>query len=311
MASTSALPEPLKSSAASAPRDPLAIARTLAYQFALLTGERQAQGGIRDRVYGILKDAYWLGSFFMECPEAYQNFKDDDYWRDVRRKPNDSNIMRSVLSFVMRAKKQESLQNRACKYARVLEYLHEQELLPDEVPQRLKERGIDAIYAMLCRNSRAREGQRDGLEEPIGAPPSAPMTNLRTDDRTSDPPEFAAQAGLAGGDSDGVFPFSDDGGNPCKPVRALAGANERAGTFSDKARRAATSKKGPLNRIDLKTTLLVEMFECRLDEIVHAKRATICVVVQPRDERGRVRVVAQSVKTSNTVEGPWPGWPED
>jgi hypothetical protein len=315
MASTTTQPEPRKSSAASEPRDPLVEARTLAYRFAALSGDFQARGGIRDRLYGILKDAYWLGSFFKEWPEAYRRFKNDEYWLDVRQKPNDRNIMRSVLAFTMRTKNQEALQNRACKYARVLEYLHQEELLPDEVPQRLKDGGgIDEVYAKLCRDPGAREGQGDSLEELIGAPPPVPTANV-TDAETSDGgPGLAAERSLASGDSDDAFPLDDDGlqsngRGPCDPISALCGANERTDTFSGEAQRARTTKLGPLNRIDLKTTLAVEMFECELEEVLHARRATIRVIVQPRDARGWVRVVTQSVMTSNSVEGPWPGVP--
>ena len=99
MALTNALPEPRKPYVVSESRDPLVVVRSLAYQFGALSVELKAAVGIRDQLYhGILKDAYWIGTFFKECPDQYHRFKNDEYWRDVRRKPNDSNIMRSVLS---------------------------------------------------------------------------------------------------------------------------------------------------------------------------------------------------------------------
>ena len=52
--------------------------------------------GLRDRLYSFLAGNYRLGSLYKESP--------DDYWRDVRQKPNDRNVMRSVLAFTMRAK---------------------------------------------------------------------------------------------------------------------------------------------------------------------------------------------------------------
>jgi hypothetical protein len=291
MVSTSALPEPRKSSAASEPRDPLALARTLSYQFALLSGELQARGGIRDRVYGILKDAYWLGSFFKECPDEYRRFKGDAYWLDVRQKPNDRNVMRSVLSFVMRANQQESLQNRACKYARVLECLHQQELLPDEVPQRLKDGGgIDAIYATLCRDARPPEGR---WELPLS----------RTANGTG-----AVQGPLAEGEVGGD---RDDGGladeGQLRSVPLLTVANDSTDTLRGEIRPAGASKRGQLHGFPHKIILEVEMFEFELEEVLGAKRATICVNVEPKGNRRRRPVVAQFVFTSNRTDGPWPG----
>ncbi len=141
MASTTTQPDPRKSFAASEPRDPLVLARTLADRFSALSGDLEGTGGILDRLYGFLQGNYLLGSFFKECPEEYQRFKDDEYWLDVRQKPND-----------MRSKDREALQNCAYKYARVLEHFHQKDFVSDEVPQRLKDGGgIDAIYATLCR----------------------------------------------------------------------------------------------------------------------------------------------------------------
>jgi hypothetical protein len=71
--------------------------------------------------------------------------------------------------------------------------------------------------------------------------------------------------------------------------------------------RAGRSKRGPLDRIDRKTILAVEMFEFLLEEVLHAKRATIRVIIEPRDQRGWAPVRAVSVLTSNSAEGPWPG----
>jgi len=288
MASTTTQPEPRKSSAAAEPRDPLVEAQTLAYGFAALSVDVEAERGIRDRLYGFLQGNYWLGSFFKECPEEYRRFKNDEYWLNVRQKRNDRNVMRSVLAFTMRTKNQEALQNRGCKYARVLEHLHQEELLSDEVPQRLKDGGgIDAIYRTLRRDPGPCEGQKDGLEELIGASPPVRAASVTTDE-------------------DGL---QSNGRGPCDPISALCGANERTDAFSGEAQRARTTKLGPLNRIDLKTTLAVEISEWELEEVLHARRATIRVIVQPRDARDWVRVVTQSVMTSNSVEGPWPGVP--
>ena len=87
----------------------------------------------------------------------------------------------------------------------------------------------------------------------------------------------------------------------------LSAASDPPDTLSDEVQAAGTSKRGPLDRIDLKTILAVEMFDVQLEEILRAKRATIRVIIEPRDQRGWAPVRAVSVLTSNSAEGPWPG----
>jgi hypothetical protein len=131
------------------------LARTLTQQYSALSADLTASG-LRERLYAFLQGNFQLGVFFRECPDAYRRFKDAAYWRDVRQKPNNRNVMRSVLAFTMRTKGRgrEALQNRVYKYARVLEYLHRDEVVSDAIPQRLKDGGgIDAIYMALCRST--------------------------------------------------------------------------------------------------------------------------------------------------------------
>ena len=55
----------------------------------------------------------------------------------------------------------EALQNRVCKYARVLEYFHQNDVISDEVPQRLSDGGgIDTIYAALFRGDAVMRASR-------------------------------------------------------------------------------------------------------------------------------------------------------
>ncbi len=49
------------------------------------------------------------------------------------------------------------------------------------------------------------------------------------------------------------------------------------------------------------------MFEFELEEVLHAKRATVCMSVEPPVNRGWRPVVAELVFTSNRTDGPWPG----
>jgi hypothetical protein len=85
------LQELRKSSTETEPQDPLALAVRLAQQFPDLQSAR-----IRDRLGTFLQNNYFLGFFFKQCLEEYQRFKDFPYWHDVRQKPNDRNVMRSV-----------------------------------------------------------------------------------------------------------------------------------------------------------------------------------------------------------------------
>jgi hypothetical protein len=285
MALTNALPEPRKPYVVGESRDPFVVVRSLAYQFGALSVELKAAVGIRDQLYyGILKDAYWIGTFFKECPDQYHRFKNDEYWRDVRRKPNDSNIMRSVLSRVMCAKMQESLQNRACKYARVLESFYQQDLLPDDVPQRLKDGGgIDTIYAALCRDAGPPEGRGDGREEPVNALPLTRTANGTTDG-ASDTSAVAIHGPSAAGEIHG------DGDDD----RGLADEHRRKSPVG--------SKRGPHDRIDLYTTLAVEMSKIELKEVLRARCAMIRIIIGPRDDGGWVPVRALSVLPSSSDE---------
>ena len=190
-------------SMATEPQDPVALAIRLAEQFRDLQS-----AGIRDRLCMFLQGNYLLGFFFKQCPEEYQRFKDFPYWHDVRQKPNDRNVMRSVLTFTMDLKKQQALQNRACKYGRVLEHFYEEEVVPDEVSLRLKGGGgVDAIYAALCRGAKPPEGRSDGLEEPM-----ADLPQDRTGDGTTDTRAVVAQGRVAAGEIDSDGCLSDENG---------------------------------------------------------------------------------------------------
>jgi hypothetical protein len=315
MTSNNPHPEPPKSPTTMEPRDPLELLRTLVTQFSALSSDL-AGLGVRDRLYTFLKDNFLLGAFYKERLDAYERFRGEEYWRDVRQKPNDRNVMRSVLAFTMRTKGRgrEALQNRAYKYARVLEYLHQDEVVSDEVPQRLKDGGgIDAIYAARCRDARPPHGRGDGLERPMAELLLTRTANGTIDDETSLSPADAAQGPLAGGHIDGAA-SRDDGRQPAdegqqKSVPLLSAANGPTDTLRDAVQPARGSKQGPLDRIDLKTILAVEMFGIQLDDALHAQRATIRAIIGERDDRGWVPVRALSVWTSNSAEGPWPGWP--
>ena len=280
MKSTNAPPARLNSSEISEVLDPIEIAAKLAQQFSALSADLTASG-LRDRFAIFLQGNFRLGAILKENPEAYRRFKDDVYWRDVRQKPNKRNVMRSVLTYTMRSKGRgrEATQNRIYKYARVLEYFYPHEVMSDDVPQRLKEGGgIDAIYARLCREARQPEGGV-GLEETITELP-------RTGDGATDTRAVAVQA---------------------RSVPLLTAANDAPDALRGEVQAAGAPKRGPRDRINLYTTLAVEMSEWHLKDVLQAKRATIRVTIGPRYNRDWTPVRAVSYLTSNSTEGPWPG----
>ena len=315
MTSNNSPPESPKSSLTGEPRDPLEFAQALVERFSTLSPA--VESGVRDRLmYDFLQGNFLLGTFYKECPDDYRRFASLEYWRNVRQKPNKRNVMRSVLAYTMRTKEpgREALKNRVYKYARVLEYFHRDDVISDEVPQRLKDGGgIDAIYARLCRDARPAEGRGVvGLEETIAELPLARTENGTVDDETSLSPTGEAQSRLADSELDGALSFSyDDGRQLAVEGRRrsvpLTAASDPTNSLSDDVQPAGGSKQGALDRINLKTILAVEMFEFMLQEVLHAKRATIRVIIEPRDQRGWVPVRALSVPTSNSAEGPWPG----
>jgi hypothetical protein len=280
----------------SEPRDPIEFARALTQQFSALSADLQ--------LYSYVQGIFLLGSFYKERPEDYRRFASDDYWRDVRQKPNGRNVMRSLLAFTMRTKERgrEALQNRVYKYARVLEYFHQNEVISDEIPQRLKDGGgIDAIYATLCRDARLPEELGDGSEETLAELPLA-----RAGEGTTGTRAVAIQGSLAAGEIDGEGCVSYDEGQH-KSVLLATASKDPTDTLSGDVKAAGTSQRGQLHGAPRKVILQVEMFEFELEEVLHAKRATICANVEPPNNRGWRPVLAQLVFTSNRTDGPWPG----
>jgi hypothetical protein len=256
----------------------------------------------------------WTLTQQFSAPEEYQRFTTLEYWRDVRQKPNARNTMRSVLTCTMRTKDpgREALQNRVYKYARVLESFHQNDVISDEIPQRLRDGGgIDAIYVALCRDARLIQGRADGSGEPVA---ELPLT--RTGDRTTDgAPDTRAplQGPFADGElDDAASYFQDDNRRAAdedrrNSVPLLTATKDPPDRLRGEVRAAGASKRGQHPGAPRKVILEVEMFEFELEEVLHAKRATICANVEPPNNRGRRPLLAQLVFTSNRTEGPWPG----
>ena len=186
--------------------------------------------------------------------------------------------------------------NRIYKYAAALEYFFRKEVLPDDVPRLLKEGGgIDAIYVEACRDAKRSEDRGDDLGETAGALASLHRRRHRHEPtrrsiRRRRPPLCR-------------WPTTRHPGWGTSR-QALFFSNHAADTLTGALRPA---KRGPLNRIDLETTLAVEKFASRLDAALHAKRLTIHAIVGAPDHRGWRQVQLVSVMTSNSLEGPWPG----
>ena len=82
-----------------------------------------------------------------------------------------------------------------------------------------------------------------------------------------------------------------------RSVPLSAAANDAADMLRGELQPA---KRGPLDRISLKTDLAVETYGIQLEEALHARRATILAIIGPPDDRGWVSVRALSVLTSNS-----------
>ncbi len=275
MTSKNAPPPPPKSSVTSKTRDPLELARTLAEQFSALSAEFELARGIRDRLYAFLQGNYLLGTFYKERPDDYRRFSNEEYWRQVRQKPNERNVMRSVLAFTMRTREpgREALQNRIIKYAKVLEYFYQIEAISEEIPQRLKAGGgIDVIYAALCRDARPPEGRGGGREEATAELPLA-----RTGAGTTDAPAPASEGPLGEGEIDGDgHPRDDDRGRLAvegrrKSVSPATAANDATDMLRGKVQAAGRSKRGQLPGTLRRVILQVEMFEFELEEYIAGK----------------------------------------
>jgi hypothetical protein len=269
MTSTNAPPQPV-SPAPIEQLDPIGIARLLAQQFSVLAVD-VTTFGFRDRLYTFLKGAFLLGAFFKEHPEDYRRFANDDYWRDVRQKPNKRNVMRSVLAYTMRTKRREALQNRAYKLARVLEDFYRNEVESDDIPQLLRVGGgIDANYAALCRDAQRRGRRGEGL--PVVRLSLVPTEVQTTDDDIPDTPAVAVQGRLAVDQIHRDANRSNDDGQrtSASPLRAASDATDK---LRGEVQPEGAPPRGRRHGTPRRVTLQVEMFDFELEGVLHAKRA--------------------------------------
>jgi hypothetical protein len=152
-----------------------------------------------------LEKSYRLGLLYYDNMDNYRVFQNHEYFRDIRQKPNEHNIMRSVLKFTMQAKGNQQRLFRLYKRAPVLEQFYAEGVIPDHVAALLKERGgVDFIYDQLCASKKIR--REVFAVEDEGHAPDAPnievlhvetIENLSSDE-TSDAAELQADDTLAG-----------------------------------------------------------------------------------------------------------------
>ncbi len=288
----------------SEPRSPLELLWKLSREYSELSAYLESAQERKERNNAYLQGAYFLGFFYRQCQEEYRRFSELDVWRSVLQKPKRHNVMRSVLAFTMGVMGQgrDRRWNRIYKYAGGLEYLFRKEVLPDDFLRLLEERGgIDAIYAEACRDAKRSKDPSDDLGATAGE-----LSRACGGDGATDRYPPAAQFDDANGNGD--LPsgdgrhLADEGWRTSG--QALFFSNDAADTPTSDLRPA---KRGPLNCIDLETTLAVERFAPRLEEALYAKRLTIHAIVGDPDHRGWRQVQLVSVMTSNSLEGPWPG----
>ena len=301
-----------RAAATSEPRVPLEFAWKLRQQFSELSAYLESVQDRKERLYAYLQGAYFLGTFYRECPEEYRRFSDLNIWRGVRQKPKSTTSC--VRSWPSRWAQLDQGQTRCgIVSTNTLPRWNTswEEVLPDDVPQLLKEGGgIDAIYVEACRDAKRSEEPGDDLGETTGEWPLA-----RTGEGTTDTRAVAVQGPLAAREIDGdEHRFYDDRRRLAdegqrKSVPRLTAANEPTDKLRDEVQTAKRSKRGQLPSTLRRIILEVEMFEFELDDVLTAKRATICANVAPPGSRGRRPVSAQLVFTSYSTDGPWPGWP--
>jgi hypothetical protein len=296
------------------PNDPIKEIRVLSNDYRNMSQVfSESSDGYRARLYTFLRKCYHAIKLFSESPQEYQRLKDDEFWDNSRQKPKDQFIAKWVLYYVMQAKS-KVVRDRAGKCAKVLDSFLRQGMPVRLMDARLRALGgVDKIYAKLCAGAPRDELKFDDLELLKPATPDQERDESDGfEDEEAEASEDAARGPSAGGLINGVAnalvavderTTADQG--PREPVAALRTASERDDVIADENQKEG--KRGHLNRIDLKTTLAVEMTEEELEEALAAKKVVICAFIEPPDERGWRRVVAQLVFSSAYVEGPWPG----
>jgi hypothetical protein len=286
-------------------RDAVKEAKELAENFAQLSFDTldSTEGGHRHRLYSFLGRAVSLTRMFSECGPAYQQLKSDQFWSLSRQKPKDEGVAKWVMYFITRAISQQT-RNRAGKYAKIVEQLLREAVRSEDVPQRLRDGGgIDAIYAKHCAGTETNGVEGEDTRGLGNTPPGAlALTSGSIGDDRSTTVTGAVATNEAASTLAGCLGMAE-----CVPDGSAAMLQAQAPGMHGDFSGGRSAKLGRLNRIDLNTTLAVEMSPFELERALRAKRVTIYATVERPDGRDWRRVEAQGVLPSYESEGPCPG----
>jgi hypothetical protein len=268
--------------------------------------------GYRNRLYNLGAHAFHIGVGFLKLPEEYQQFKCDGFWDGFHKKPNENNVMRSVLYFITGTTSEED-HTLAIKLAKVLEQFLREGVDHKDVAGLIKERGgVAKIYRSLCPAAAKGEVERDDLDLLKAAPPKRPAdTPDAITDEPLDAPEGAPQWPLSGSHANGApsaLVVADDESAAERgsygPVVTHRVACNRNDVAADEVNCAETQKLGPKKRFDLKIDLGVRM-PWDLANVLEGKWALLLVEVGPASDRGFKPVASYEVRTFHGAERPW------
>ncbi len=237
-------------------------------------------------------------------PVELERFKADPYWHGFHQPANEHNLMRSVLTYNMQSKHDEPIQTLNYKYTKVLVSFYAENVVPDNVAQRLKDGGgIYFIYTQLCKSEKLRSERiaTETQSNDVDATPAEILASDTSNGATDDEPPDANEEEMRAGSEDcGIMGtpiilnsnmVTDDQILP--PVPAMRRA---ANAQTDEVKREisiAQPKQGPLNRVDLKKELIVEFLPEEIDKILASGGGEIAFSLMPCDERGYVRAIGR------------------
>jgi len=225
-----------------------------------------------------LQHAYRLGLVLAHDKRQFRRLQDSEFCRASGQKLTPRNIMRSTLFYVMRATSPQ-LRGRAGKYAKVLALFHEQVVPPADIAQLIEDLGgVEKILRMLSGRESCEVGNgREGGDVPA----------------TIEPDGFADDAGskqnAAPGDSNQAINLR----NQCLSAIAEKAAS-RPKTIASAPRRLE-------DNVVLSEGIFVKMRPEKLRGFLAIGnciqvpiRATLSLVVYPRDDSGWMAAVADN-----------------
>jgi hypothetical protein len=270
----------------------LASANPLAAANKLSAFYRQLEGGYHAGLRAFLQHAYGLVAAFSNDKTKFDKLRRAKFWNASRQKPNAKNIAKWTLYYIMQATSAQ-VRSRAGKYAKILNFLRAKNTRPCDVARLIDELG--GIENILCRiNGRVQSKK-------LGA--SAVIADV--DELDGDTPRA--------------------GSLPCGPDQDNI---EHDGSWRDHRldrQELQATRRGPgvapVNSPEdwspSSTGFFINTTPDEMRSILAASdrirapfRATIEVVVHPRQAEGSIHVVSQTINISEDLQ-PWLLEPDD